>query len=73
MVSLFRQIVQRSPPIAVLNMQYMQELNGSDDKEENMGVHVLEALLSANIETITDLNLSSNESWFKDLATQEDI
>ena len=54
-------------------MQYMQELNGSDDKEENMGVHVLEALLSANIETITDLNLSSNESWFKDLATQEDI
>ena len=47
--------------------------NGHDDKEENMGEQVLEALLSANINTITDLNLGANAiSWFKDPVTKEE-
>ena len=29
-----------------------------------MGELILEALLSSNIESITELNLSSNDSWF---------
>ena len=47
--------------------------SGSDDKEENIGEHVIEALLSANIDTITDLNLGGNYlSWFIVPATKED-
>ena len=34
------------------------------DSVETMGELVLEALLSSDINTITDLNLSYNKSWF---------
>ena len=69
MVSLFRQIVQSSPPIAVL---HMNSFSGQKDYEENMGEQVLEALLSSNIDTITDLNLGNNTSWFKHPDTKEE-
>ena len=62
MVNLFRQIIQNSPPIQVLNMNNFSE---SFDKQENVGENVQEALLSSNIDTITDLNLSSNGTWFQ--------
>ena len=42
------------------------------DIVENMGELVLEALLSANIDTITDLNLSGNSSWFENPDTEEE-
>ena len=36
------------------------------DREENIGEFVLETLLSSNIESITDLNLRDNRSWFNE-------
>ena len=57
MVGLFRQIIQHNPSIEVL------KLNGfsrDSDREENIGELVLEALLSSNINSITDLNLGYN-------------
>ena len=62
MVKLFRQIIQQSPPIQVLNMASFSD---DADSEENLGELVLEALLNTNINSITTLNLSSNISWFK--------
>ena len=61
MASLFRQIIQQDPPIKVLNMQCFSAIYD----RKNIGEIVLEALLSANINTITDLNLRANRSWFK--------
>ena len=40
------------------------------DSDENIGELVLDTLLSSNIDTITDLNLGGNESWFWNLATK---
>ena len=61
MVSLFRQIIQNSPPIQVLDMRVFS--TGSDIYE-NMGELVLEAILNSNINSITDLNFCYNSSWF---------
>ena len=36
------------------------------DRDENIGEFVLETLLSSNIESITDLNLRDNRSWFNE-------
>ena len=61
MLSLFRQIIQHSPQLEVLNMwRFSYEKNDN----ENMGEIVLETLLSSSIESITTLNLSSNYNWF---------
>ena len=69
MISLLIQIVQSSPPIAILDMSYFcNDIN----VKENMGELVLEALLSSNIDTITDLNLRSNKFWFKHPDTHEE-
>ena len=54
LVSLFRQIIQNSPPIEVLNMNYFSE---NEDKVENICELVLESLLSSNIDSITNLDL----------------
>ena len=62
MVSLFRQIIHHNPPIQVLNMK---EFSFYEDVQENIGELVLETLLSSNVDTITDLDLSKNSSWFK--------
>ena len=42
------------------------------DCEQNIGELVLEALLSSNIDSIIDLDLGSNTSWFKHPYTQEE-
>ena len=62
MVSLFRQILQNNPPIQVLNMR---EFSADKDRDVNIGELVLEILLSSNVHTITDLDLSGNSSWSK--------
>ena len=38
---------------------------------ENIGELILESLLSSNIDSITDLNLSENSSWFKHPVTKK--
>ena len=61
MVSLFRQIIQQNPPLQSLSITSfgpMIEIN------ENNGELILEILLNSNIESITNLNLGSNSSWF---------
>ena len=63
MVSLFRLIIQQNPPIEVLNML---RFSHNKDRDENIGEIVLETLLNSNIESITDLNLGGNYSWFWD-------
>ena len=57
MVSLFRQIIQRNPPIQVLDMN---KFSFDMDRNSNIGELVLEAILSSIIDSITDLNLSYN-------------
>ena len=62
LASLFRQIIQQNPPIEVLNMESFSEDN---DVNENIGELILEALLTSRIDSIVDLNLRANSSWFK--------
>ncbi len=50
----------------------MENFSGVKDREENIGEYVLEALLSSKINSITDLNLSSNSSWFEHPDTEEE-
>ena len=69
MVNLFKQIIQNSPPIQVLNMDRFSD---SYEQQENVGEIVQEALLSSNINTITDLNLSSNGTWFQHPDTEKE-
>ena len=54
MVSLFRQIIQNSPPIEGLNMLGFSE--GKADNE-NIGELVLESLLSSRIDSVKELDL----------------
>ena len=51
-------------------MKYFSD-DYNDDKE-NIGELILEALLSSNIDSITDLNLVNNYSWFKNPNTREE-
>ena len=60
--SLFRQMVQHNPPIQVLNME---SFSLNRDYNENIGELILEALLTSNIDSIINLNLRNNNSWFK--------
>ena len=60
-VSLFRQIIQSNPPIQVLNMN---AFSAKCDRGVIMGENILEALLNSNIQSITDLVFSNNQSWF---------
>ena len=64
--NMFRLIIQNNPPIEFLNMY---EFSKDKDRDENIGELVLESLLSSSIDTIIDINLSSNRSWFKHLGT----
>ena len=68
-ICLLRQIIQQNPPIQVLNMNRFSK---HKDREENIGELVFETLLNANIETITDLDLSCNYSWFLNPVTREE-
>lgn len=67
MVSFFRMIIQHNPCIEVLTMWGFS----NEKVNENIGEIVLETLLSSNIDSITDLNLSSNYSWFKILGNKK--
>ena len=42
------------------------------DREEDTGQLVLESLLSSNIDSISDLNLGGNRSWFYNPDTNEE-
>ena len=67
MASLLRYIIQNNPSIITLNL----ELFSYDrDRVENIGELVLETLLNSNIDSITDLNLRQNPSWFKNYNTK---
>ena len=46
--------------------------SADEDREENIGELILETLLSSNVDTITDLDLSGNSSWFKHPDTGEE-
>ena len=50
----------------------MEYFSRVEDRIEKKGELVLEALLSSNIDTITDLNLLANPSWFQYPETQEE-
>ena len=50
----------------------MQGFSYDNYRVENMGELVLETLLSSNIDSITNLNLDGNFSWFKHRATNEE-
>ena len=63
MFSLCSQIIQENPPLTVLSM-YKFSKNNYFIENINMGKLVLETLLSSTINSITDLNLADNESWF---------
>ena len=69
LVNLFRQIIQNRPSIEVLNME---RFSGHEDKNENIGELVLESLLSSRIESITNLDLTYNVSWFEHPDTKEE-
>ena len=62
MVRLFRQIIQQNPIIEVLDMYGFSD---DKDRDASIGEHVLEALLSSSMNSITDLYLYANQSWFK--------
>ena len=69
MVNLFRQIIQSNPPLVTLNMH---KFSREEDKKENIGELVLETLYTSNIDSITDLNLDKNGSWFRRPATESE-
>ena len=50
----------------------MQYLSNVKDRDESMGELILEALLGSSIDSISDLNLSRNKSWFKHPDTNEE-
>ena len=50
----------------------MNIFSSGKDRDANIGELVLEILMSSNIDSITNLNLRSNESWFKNPNTEEE-
>ena len=50
----------------------MNRFSEDKDKVENICELVLESLLSSNIDSVTNLNLSENMSWFKHPDTSEE-
>ena len=69
MVSLLRQILHNNPSIKVFNMNLF---SGRCDIDENIGELVLESLLASRINSIAELNLGGNESWFRHPETSEE-
>ena len=43
----------------------MNRFSADQEKDENIGELVLETLLSYSVNSIIDLNLGCNQSWFK--------
>ena len=50
----------------------MEYFSYDSDSEQNIGELILETLLSSNINSINDLNLSYNSSWFNNPNTGEE-
>ena len=50
----------------------MERFSINKDSDENIAELVFEIFLSSNIQSITDLNLSYNSSWFKHPNSQEE-
>ena len=50
----------------------MDRFSDSSDCNESVGEIILEALYNSSITTIQYLNLSRNQSWFKNTNTGED-
>ena len=50
----------------------MNQFSEYNDFNENIGELILETLLSSRIDSITDLSLSSNRSWFWDPKNDEE-
>ena len=51
----------------------MNAFSGDSNDVENIGKLVLETLLSSNIDSITDINLRTNPSWFKEEERQGNV
>ena len=69
LVGLISQIIQNRPSIEVLDMNSFSK---DKDKNENICELVLESLLSSRIDSIINLNLRDNNSWFKHPDTKEE-
>ena len=50
----------------------MDTFSHDRDIEQNIGELILESLLSSNIDSITELDLAYNSSWFKNPKIGED-
>ena len=50
----------------------MEYFSDFEDRDESMGELILEALLSSQIESISDLNFSINSSWFRNPVTRDE-
>ena len=55
--SLFRKIIQHNPLIEVLNIE---TFSYNEDRNQNIGELILEALFTSSIDSIVDLNLEWN-------------
>ena len=62
MAHLFRQINQQNPHIKTL---VIDKISDDSDVNENIGELILDSLLSSNINSITNLQLTRNSPWFK--------
>lgn len=51
----------------------MRSFSYNKDIEQNIGELVLDALLSSNIDSITDLDFKNNNSWFTHPETEAQI
>ena len=68
-VTLFRLIIQQKPQLELLDMGTFSDKH---DRDQNFAEIILETLLSSNIDSITNIRLFNNESWFKNPVTKED-
>ena len=50
----------------------MEFFSDESDTDQNIGEHVFESLLNTNVDSIIDLDLSGNYSWFWHPETKEE-
>ena len=62
LAGLVRDIIQNNPPLTNLNFS---QFSGDKDGNESAGSTIMEAILNSSVNSIQDLNLSNNQSWFK--------
>ena len=64
MAGMLREIIQNNPLLTHLNLNLFSNEN---DRDQSAGDIILEALHNSSINTIQDLNLGFNRSWFENL------